>query len=154
MSFRADVRAACLSLLDGYRDAVIAQRATDGDPRPFRLTTYPARPRSVAPPHAFVDTIAEQYVYTGPLLVQRTATAELVLVHGLFDTKEAVDQADEFTDGFLAYVTGEVHEAGANTTIGVTSAVDDPTFVNDWVKPEEQRTWFATRITLEGFAET
>lgn len=152
MGFRADVRAACVTLLGEYKDAVNQQRADD-DEAPYILQIYPGRPRSVNPPCAFVDRISEDIAYTGPTLYQRTPRAEVVILHGLFDTKEAVDQADAFTDGFLAFVTADVHAAGANTTIGITSADDEPTFVNDWVPPDQQRVYFGTRYTLEGFAE-
>lgn len=138
---RAAVRAACMSLLDGYKDSVGPA---------IKLQTYPGRPRTLMPPTAFVDNIREEISYSAQVM-QRTPTAEIVLVHGIFDTQDAVDQADAFTDGFLEYVRDRIHEAGANSTVGVTSATDDPTFINDWAPPQEQRTYFATRITLEGF---
>jgi len=111
MGFRADVRAACVTLLGEYKDAVNQQRADD-DEAPYILQIYPGRPRSVNPPCAFVDRISEDIAYTGPTLYQRTPRAEVVILHGLFDTREAVDQADAFTDGFLAFVTADVHAAG------------------------------------------
>jgi len=63
-----------------------------------------------------------------------------------------VDQADVFADAFLDWVTDRYHAAGANTVIGITEIADDPTYVNDWQPPDQQRTYFGTRITLEGFA--
>lgn len=142
MSLRADVRAACVSLLTGYAASASV-----------KLQVYPGRPRSVNPPCAFVDRVSENVAYRGPALMARNPTAEIVLLHGLFDSKEAVDQADAFVDGFLDYLAARVHEAGANTTIGATTVEDEPTFVDDWVSPREsQRTYFATRIALEGFA--
>lgn len=119
---------------------------------PVSLQWYPGRPRSVNAPCGFVERIIEAIEYPGPVLMRREPVVEVVLLHGLFDSKVAVDQADAFVDGFLAYVAARVHEAGANTTVGVVSVEDDPTYVNDWVRPEEQRTWYATRIALKGLA--
>lgn len=144
MSLRGDVRAACVDLLTGYAASVSPA---------VKLQVYPGRPRSVVPPCAFVDRVTENVAYRGPSMMARNPTAEIVLLHGLFDSKEAVDQADDFVDGFLDYLATRVHQAGANTTIGATSVEDDPTYVDDWVSPKEaQRTYFSTRISLEGFA--
>lgn len=141
MGFRAQVRAAAVTLLTEYA-------ASAG----VKLQVYPGRPRSIHAPTAFVDAIAESVAYRGPVLMQRAPTVEIVLVHGLFDSKDAVDQADAFVDGFLEWVAERHDAADSNTTVGVSRVVDDPTFVNDWVRPEEQRSWFATRISLEGLA--
>jgi hypothetical protein len=144
VSLRADVRTACVDLLKGY--------AASTSP-PVKLQVYPGRPKSVNPPCAFVDRVTENVVYSGPTLMARNPTAEIVLLHGVFDSKESVDQADAFVDGFLDYLATRVHQAGANTTIGATTVEDDPVFVDDWVLPREaQKTYFATRISLEGFA--
>jgi len=140
VGFQEDVRAAAISLLEGH-----AQAAS------VKLNTYPGRPRSINPPHAFVDVMRETIVYTGHMM-SRTVQADVVLVYGTFDSGEAVAQKDEFVDGFIDYVRDNVHEAGAATTIGVVSTEDDPTFVPDWLARELQRTYYATRITLEGFA--
>lgn len=143
MTFRADLRAAASDLMLGYAAAQTP---------PIKLQWYPGRPRSIHAPCGFVERIVEGINYTGNVLMQRRPTVEIVLLHGLYDSKEAVDQADAFVDGFLAFVAERFDEAGANTTVGVLSVEDDPTYVNDWVRPEEQRTWFATRIALEGLA--
>lgn len=143
MSFRANMRAAAGALMVGYAAAQTP---------PVKLQWYPGRPAVVKAPCGFVDRIVEGIAYTGPTLMQRRPTVEVVLLHGLFDSKEAVDQADAFVDGFLAYVADLPHAAGANTIVGVLSVEDDPTYVNDWVRPEEQRVWYATRIALEGLA--
>jgi len=143
MTFRADLRAAAGSLMQGYAAAQTPA---------VKLQWYPGRPRSIHTPCGFVDRITEAVTYTGPDVVTRTPIVEVVLLHGMFDSKESVDQADAFVDGFVDYVTSRVHEAGANTTVGIASIEDDPTFVNDWVRPEEQRSYFATRIALEGLA--
>lgn len=144
MGFRADVRAAACDLLRDYRDAGSSD-----------LQVYEGRPRSIHPPTAFVDAIREAGIeYYGISIVQRTPSVEVIVLHGTFDAKDTVAQADAFVDGFLDYVKSRVHHAGANSTIGVTAAEDDPTYVPDWLPPDQQRTYFATRITLEGFLGT
>lgn len=116
------------------------------------LQVYPGRPRSIHAPTAFVDRITETIEYLGPTIQQRTPRADVVVLHGLFDSKDAAEQKDAFVDDFLDWVTDRYHEAGANTLIAVTATEDVPDYVNDWMPPEQQRTWYATRITLEGFA--
>ncbi len=146
---RAALRAAAVELLEDY-----AQSAS------LKLQVYRARPRSIHPPTAFVDTIREARVYHGIQLVQTTPQADVIVVHGprlpgggSFDSGDATDQADAFADGFSAYVDSQVHAIGSNTTIGAVSIEDDPTYIPDWVPIEEQLSYYATRITLEGFAE-
>lgn len=141
IAFRTSVRAAAVTLLDDYKASAS-----------MVLQTYPARPRSINPPTAFVDSIRESFEYSNVTWRERTPTVEIVVLWGLFDSKEAVDQADEFADAFLDWVTDRYHAAGANTMVGVTSIEDEPTYVPDWQPPAEQRTYYATRITLEGFA--
>jgi hypothetical protein len=139
--FRTNLRAAAVTMLEAYAaDATI------------KLQVYRARPRSVLPPCAFLDRVSETIEYFGPQIRQRTPQAEVVVLHGLFDSGDAVDQADAFADGFLEWVTDNVHAAGANTTVGAVSIEDEPTYVTDWMAPENQRAYYATRITLEGFA--
>jgi hypothetical protein len=140
VSFEGDVRAACITTLDAYATA-----------QSVKLQTYRGRPRSIKPPTAFVDLVRETIVYVGHMM-QRTVQADVVLLHGLFDSGEATDQRDTFVDGYIDYVRGQVHAAGPQTTLGVVSTEDDPTYVPDWLPREEQRTYFATRITLEGYA--
>ena len=140
-TIRTDARAAAVSLLKAYHDDVMST-----------LQVYEGRPRSLYPPHAFVDRIREDAVYPAGVLPQRTVRVEVVVVHGLFDSGDAVAQADTFGDGFIEWVTADVHAAGANTTIGVVSIDDEPDFVNDWMPPEKQGVHYATRITLEVYA--
>jgi len=141
MGFRQAVRAAAVQLLTDYADD---ERLT--------LQVYRARPRSITLPCAFVDTIREERTFTGPTLVQRVPTADVVVLHGLYDGGDTVDQADAFTDGFLAWVDARYHAAGAATLVGIVLTEDDPTFVPDWQPPEQQRTYYATRFSLEGLA--
>jgi hypothetical protein len=144
IAFRTAVRAAAVQLLRDY-----------GAEANVKLTVYPARPASVRPPHAFVDTVRESIPrdqYLGPHAIQRFPVAEVVVLWGLFDSAEAVTQADQFADEFLVWVLERPYAAGARTTIGVTAIEDEPTFVPDWLAPEYQKTYFATRISLEGHA--
>lgn len=140
-TFRADVRAASVALLEAYK--------ADAD---IKLQVYRARPATIKPPTAFVDRITEADTYPAYTYPSRTPRAEIVVLHGLFDSGEAVDQADAFVDGFLAWTVANLAAAGANSTISVTEVEDDPTFVPDWLAEEYRRPYFATRITLEGFA--
>jgi hypothetical protein len=142
VTFRTNMRAAAMSLLDDYAASIS-----------LGLQTYRGRPASIHPPTAFVDSVNETILYTGPLLRQRTPTVEVVVIHGTFDSGVTVDQADAFADGFLDWVTANVHEAGANTTIGAVAIADEPTYVPDWLPPQLQRTYYATRISLEGYVE-
>jgi hypothetical protein len=140
MGFQADVRAAAMTTLGAHASAASV-----------KLQTYAGRPRSIHPPTAFIDVVRETIVYLGHLM-QRTVQADVVLVHGSFDSADAAAQKDAFVDGYIDYVRGNVHAAGANTTLGVVSTEDDPTFVPDWLPQADQRVYYATRITLEGFA--
>lgn len=140
-TLRGDARTAATELLRDY-----------GASAGVKLQTYRARPASILPPTAFVDAVGESLAYPSNVLPQRTIRVQLVLIHGLFDSGEAVDQADEFVDGFVTWVTADVHAAGGNTTIGVVEVEDDPTWVPEWMAPEKQRTYFATRIVLEVYA--
>jgi hypothetical protein len=141
IAFRTEMRAAAVALLEGY-----AQAAS------VKLQVYPGRPRSVNPPTAFVDLISEKFEYSNVSWRMRLCTVEVILLHGLFDSKEAVDQADAFSDAFLDYATDALHQAGGNTTLAVVEMTDDPTYVPDWQPPSEQRTYYATRISVEGRA--
>lgn len=140
--FSSAMRAACVDLLKAYADSA-----------GVKLQVYRARPASVLPPCAFVDRMSETMTYPSSVSWrQRTLRAEVVVVHGLFDSGDAADQRDAFVDGFLDWVTDNVHAADPNTTVGLVGVEDDPGFVNDWMKPELQRTYYATRLVLEGFA--
>lgn len=123
--------------------------AADGG---IRLQVYPGRPRSINPPTGFVDLIRESIEYDG--LNRRTPQVDIVLIWGLFDSLEAVTQKDAFVDAFINTVFDLYHQANANTMIGSVETVDVPDYVPDWLPPAEQRTYYATRITLEGLALT
>lgn len=140
-TLQADMRSAAVSLLTGY--------ATSAG---VKLQVYPGRPASIFPPTAFVDRTRERVTYLGPTLMQRTPQVDIVVIHGLFDSKEAADQKDAFVDGFLDYQVTRFHEASANSVIGVTALEDDPNYVPDWLPPVngKQSMYYATLIQMEG----
>lgn len=135
----AAARAGAVALLTDY--------ATDAG---VRLQVYGGRPRSIAPPTAFVDRIPEDVTYIGHVL-QRNPTVEMVVLHGLLDSAEAAAQRDAFVDGFIEWVRTRYHAAGDNAVVQLSSIEDEPDYVPDWIKPEEQRTYYATRLGLEGW---
>lgn len=135
-----NTRAAAVSLVEAYRDDVN-----------LRMQVYRARPASVNPPTAFVDRMLERIERTASLF-QRYPRAEVIVLHGLFDSGEAVDQRDAFVDGFFDWCQDNLDAAGANTTLELIAVEDIPVYVPDWLKPELQKSYYATRITLEGFA--
>jgi len=140
-TFRADMRAAAVDLLKDYAD--------DSN---IKLQVYEGRPRSIVPPTAFVDSISGTYDYLGPTTYQEKPRVQVIVLHALFDSKEAVTQADAFVDGFFTYQLDQFHAAGANTILGLVDSEDEPDYVPDWLPPEQQRTYYATRLTLEGLA--
>ncbi len=139
--FAADVRAAAVSMLTAYAAAQTA---------PVLLQVYRARPRTIRPPTAFVDSMGDNISYTA--LNQRTTVANVIVVWGLFDSGDAVDQRDAFVDGFYDWTLDDIHSAGGNTTLAIVETDDIPAFVPEWLPPAEQRTYYATRIALEGLA--
>jgi hypothetical protein len=139
-AFDAAVRAATVQLLEDYRDD-----------ESLKLQVYRARPASVNPPTAFIDRMTERIDQTTQLF-QRHPRAEVLVLHGLFDSGDAVDQRDRFVDGFFEWVLDRFHAAGANTTLALVGVEDVPVYVDDWRPPAQQRSYFATRLTLEGFA--
>lgn len=142
VKFQTDLRAACVSLLESYKDEV-----------DINLQVYPARPRTIAPPTSFIDGLREQITYSG-FLVQRRPVADIIVVHGIFDSLEAATQKDAFIDGFLDWFIDRYHEAGSNTLVGIQETEDIPDYVPGWLPPAEQRTYYATRIGVEGLALT
>jgi len=118
----------------------------------IKLQVYPGRPKSLYPPTAFPDSIREETVFTGPVQRQRTVTVELLVLWGLFDSKEAVDQRDAFCDGFADYVTDHRDQADPHTVLAGVAFQDAPAFVPDWVPEDQQVTYYATRIAVEGYA--
>ncbi len=142
LDFHRLMRAGVFDLLDEYK-------TSSG----IKLGLYPARPISLYPPHAFCDFQNEDPLLTTQGTRQRNLHSSWIIVWGLFDSKEAVDQRDAFVDGFSAYVLDQFHKVGGATDLYVGSVADLPTFQPDWGDQQQQATvYYATRITLEGFA--
>lgn len=139
IAFAAAVRAASVQFLQDYRD--------DAE---INLQIYPARPASIQPPTAFVDRMTERVDRTVSIR-QRRPRAELLVLHGLFDSADTAAQRDAFVDGFMDWVEDRPDQADPNTTIELVAVDDNPTYVPTWLKPELQRAYYATRIVLEGF---
>ena len=120
----------------------------------IKLQIYRARPRSILPPCAFVDLMRETMVTFAGNVFQRTPIVEVVVIHGLFDSGEAVDQRDAFVDGFLPWCFDRPHAFSAGTIMTPTAVDDDPNYVPNWLPDAQQGPYYASRITLEGFAAT
>lgn len=135
-----------------YRQAAVDMLTAYAGFAELKLQIYPGRPRTLYPPTAFVDRIAETFTPFTEHHFQRVPQVHVIVVHGLFDSKDAVDQKDAFVDGFVDWVYENAHAAGANTLVHVAEANDLPDYVPEWVPPAEQRTYYATDLTLEGFA--
>jgi hypothetical protein len=116
------------------------------------LQAYPGRPASLYPPTAFVDAIDERIEMVGPVRRRRIPTLDLVVVHGLFDSADAVDAADGFVDGFLEYTLDRAHAAGVNTLFAITATKDEPGYVPVWLSSDRQRAYYATVFSLEGLS--
>ena len=138
--FESYMRAASVQMLTDY-----AQDAS------IRLQVYKARPRTINPPCAFLERLRETIAWT-PGLRNRTVQADIRIVWGLFDSGEAAAQRDQFVDEFIDWTSDRPHAAFATTVLEPRLIEDDPNFVPDWVPPEQQNTYYATTITLEGFA--
>ena len=146
VAFQAAMRGAAVEMLEAYKTA-----------SGIKLQVYPGRPSSLFPPSAFVDRLSEQTEYPGSVTWrQRTVRVEVLVVFGLFDSAAAVAQKDDFVDGFMDYATDHVHQAGANTVLALVAVDDEPAWSPDWrpanVTNGPNPTYYATRLTLEGFA--
>jgi hypothetical protein len=143
IAFQTAMRAASVELLTDF--------ASDAG---IKLQVYPGRPASVFPPCAFVDRIRERLTYLGPTFRQRTPQADIVVIHGDYDSKEAANNKDAFVDAFLDWALDRYHAAGANTLVAVVATEDDPNYVPDWLpaKDGRQPMYYATLVQLEGLA--
>lgn len=120
------------------------------------LQVYPARPMTLYPPTGFVAEMADDtttFIPGSSTIYQHVPLVGVVLVWGLFDSKEAADQRDAFVDAFHDWVRDLPHQAGASTLIGPRTVEDIPVFQPDWGNEAQRNTtYYATRIVLEGFA--
>jgi hypothetical protein len=140
MGFRTDVRAAAVTLLEGYTAANAGALKQ----------IYPGRPLSIFTPCAFVDAINEPDINYTANLYQRSPQVVIRLVKGVFDSAEAVAGQDDLVDGFIEYVISNKHAAGAHTLVQITAVQDDPGWVPEWMDPSQQTAYFSTLVTLEG----
>jgi hypothetical protein len=139
MGFRADMRAAAVTLLNSYK------AANNGALR----QVYPGRPASIYTPCAFVDLINETGTAYGAGPTQIQPSLEIILIQGLFDSEDAVDQQDALVDGFRAHVRSNIHASGASTLVAERfTASDIPNYQPDWIP--DAPIYYATRVTLEG----
>lgn len=143
------------ALAAATRDASVDLLRAYASSAGVKLQTYPGRPNSLVPPSAFVDRMTEQITHTVSIR-QRICRAEVLVIHGVFDTKEAVTQRDDFVDGFMEWCEENLDAAGANTTLELVAVDDEPAWSPDWrpanVTNGPNPIYYATRITLEGFA--
>lgn len=131
------MRAAAVSLLNGYRTANSGSLTQ----------VYGARPKTIAAPSAFVDSISEDIAYT-PAGMQRTPEVVIRMVRGTFASEEVAESTDALVDGFVEYVVTNRHAAGANTLSLITSVEDDDGWVPEWLP--ESRPFYTTLVTLSG----
>lgn len=138
-----------------YRAAAVTMLRECANNASVTLQTYEARPMTLHPPHGFVSEMGDS---TEPFpgtstLYQHTPLVEVIVVWGLFDSKEAATQRDSFVDAYHDWVRARPHQAGANTLIGPRSLNDIPVFNPDWGNEAQRNSsYYATRIVLEGFA--
>ena len=143
-NLQASMRAAAVTLLTSF--------AADES---IKLQVYPGRPASLFPPTAFVDRITESLEWSGTGWPQRTVSAEVIVVHGVFDTAEAVTQKDAFVDGFIYWIADNFGAAGVNTVLSLSKVDDEPAWQPDWSPANLKGAiaiYYATRLTLEGYA--
>jgi hypothetical protein len=141
-TFRAAMRAGAMTLFEGYKAA---------NPNALKQM-YRGRPSSIFAPCGYLEGFTESDINYTAQMVQRTPILEARIIHGTFDSADAVDQQDAFADGFLQYVISNKHAAGAPTLVAVVSMVDDPGWVPEWLPPDVQRPYNTTVIGLQGSA--
>lgn len=140
IAFQTLMRAAAVALLTEYASGAN-----------LKLQVYPGRPKTLYPPTAFPDAVREETTFTGPTQRQRIVTVELLALWGDFDSAEAVAQRDAFCDGFADYVTDNRGKADPRSVIASVAFQDVPNFIPEWLPPEQQASYYATRIAVEGY---
>jgi hypothetical protein len=140
---RAAMRAAAVTLLEGYKTA------NAGSLR----QVYKARPMSLQAPAAFVDSLDESEINYTPAGMQRTPDVVIRLVRGTFSSGDVADANDELVDDFIDYVVDNRHVAGGNTLSLITSVEDDDGWVPEWIPVpagSDPRPYYSTLVTLSG----
>lgn len=141
IALQADTRTACVSLMTDFNETMTP---------PVLRQIYRARVADVKAPCAFVDRMTDELIdFLAPAIFQHVTTAEVVVLHGLFDHGEAVDQRDRFVDGFTDWVRTRFHAAGANSLIRIRRLTDDPEYIPTWLPEAKRLTYFATIVTVE-----
>lgn len=146
ISAQSAARAGAVALLEAFK-------ADFG----ISLQIHRARPRKIAPPTAFVDGISEDITYYVGLHHDRRPVVTVLVLHGQYDygfAGEAADQRDAFVDAFFEWVLEHRDALDPKADMRVRDIEDEPAYVPDWLPVNEQpvRAYYATRITLEGFA--
>ncbi len=134
-----------------YRAAAVTFMTEYAVSMDIGLQVYPGRPRTLRPPTAFVDGINETFNAFTESHYQGNITVRVIVLWGLFDSLDAVTQKDEFIDGMAAWAYSHPHQAGGNSLIWLAETQDLPDYVPEWIVPEQQKTYYATEITLGGF---
>jgi len=132
------------------RAGAVALLSTFAADAGIRLQVYPGRPSKLSPPTAFVDGLRETYDYRGPTLIGRVITVDVIVIHGLYDSKDAADAKDAFVDGFMEWQRTRYHAMDPNSVMGLVAADDLPVYTPDWLPPDETKTYYATTLTLRG----
>lgn len=142
LPLQTNVRAGTIELVNGYRASVSLDLGQ----------VYRARPKLLKPPTAYVDRITEGTDSFTREESQRTVTAALRVVWGIYNAGDSVDQRDRFVDGFYGWVMDHPDAFGANAVIYWRTVADSPEWTPEWLPDEGP--FFMTEITLEGFAST
>lgn len=140
---------ASVTLTSQITDALEAYKDLAG----IRLNVYAGRPRTIEPPHAWIDarhdTISS--IVAGSAM-DHSAIVEVIVVHGLFDSESAVTQRDAWVDGFNSYLRDQLRGrglAGGNSVLERWRVDDIPNFTPDWLPERERTTYYATLYRLE-----
>ena len=136
---RTNVRAAAHTLLNAYKASL-----DDGKLR----QVYQARPASINPPCAFIDSISEGSIGYTPAGMQRTPDVAIRFVRGTFDRADVAEANDELVDGFIDYVVANKHAAGANTISTISSAEDEDGWVPEWMPADRQAAYYTTVVAF------
>jgi hypothetical protein len=141
VAFQTVMRQAAVDLLHAYAEDV-----------GISLQVYPALPTTFHPPTAFVERVDERVSFPGITQRQRTVSVSVIVLYRLFSDGERGDaaaQKDAFIDGFSDWVLENFHQPGPTELISAAQFREEPEYVING--PRGQVTYFATRITLEGY---